>query len=260
MKNGDDAAAQDEAASTENVEEAEEGDIEEPEEAKSARTIREQLPVREDRKPPKVSPHSHLGMPSNIDDLFKKTSSPKKSAPSQPPETTQNHAPIDSSDPVLIRAATEYQATKLQRLNSAAAKESLIRRLSDRAKRIGATTTNNEPIESFPRKLLRRRLSRSQRLELYAATTKEEPSLRDFKQGRYEDVIAGFDTRKARKMGIHVPEDFDDRVKDKRKKVERRKKRSDDRKAAESQEESNFEPAAPTPRRPTRFTKTIVRR
>lgn len=48
---------------------------------------------------------------------------------------------------------------------------------------------------------------------------KSQVSLRDFKEGRYEDVMNEFDTRRARRLGVVVPTDLDRRIKKKRAQV-----------------------------------------
>lgn len=191
-------------------------------------------------KPRKEKKNAHLGMPSSIDDLFSRPSAASTAAKNQvkvnqaPKRSFDTGdlilAPIDEQDPLLKKAALEFRQMRQEKEDIRRAKQQIVEKLASKAKRVGATSTNNEPIETFPRKLLRRRLSRKQRLELFAATKKEQPSLRDFKEGRYEDMIAEFDKRKARKMGIHVPADFEERMDDKRKKIDKRKGRETERK------------------------------
>jgi hypothetical protein len=171
-------------------------DVQEPvyedvEEAEEESTV----PTKQKEKKAK-----YVGMPGSIDDLFNKKTPqvsqddeklrPKKEKPKE------SFLPIDDSDPLLKRAAAEFREIRKAKDDVDRLKDSLVQRLSDKAKRVGASSTNNEPIESFPRKLLRRRMSRKQRLELFAATVKPKAGLRDFRQGRYEDVIKDFDANR----------------------------------------------------------------
>jgi superfamily II DNA/RNA helicase len=51
------------------------------------------------------------------------------------------------------------------------------------------------------------------------AALKDRVSLRDFKEGRYEDVMEEFATRRARKLGVHVPKNLDRTLAEKRKSI-----------------------------------------
>lgn len=57
---------------------------------------------------------------------------------------------------------------------------------------------------------------RLSQVEDHQTALKTHVSLRDFKEGRYEDVMDEFDTKRARKLGVAVPKNLDATIKKKR--------------------------------------------
>ena len=57
------------------------------------------------------------------------------------------------------------------------------------------------------------------------AVLQHQVSLRDFQEGRYEDVMEEFDTRRARKLGVAVPKNLDSVLLKKREKIQKKHER-----------------------------------
>jgi superfamily II DNA/RNA helicase len=142
-------------------------------------------------------------------------------------DVTEPLEPLDSNDPLLVKMAKETVSIPKKSLEER--KRQFISQLKDKALRVERSITPPEE-DSAGRRRLRKGTTIGQRSDIHAARVKAEPKLRDFQEGRYEDLLNRFDKRRARKLGIHVPVDIENTLDKKRKRIQKRNKRERDRK------------------------------